>query len=213
MDDFKGQIRSLKVYSDYFWEFYNKQTQKVKERILWTIRLIRDIQKIPEQYFKHLEGSDGLYEIRVSSGNNIFRIFCFFDEGQLVILLNAFQKKTQKTPTDELKKAKQLKKQYYEDKKKNLVDLEDFIEKTYGKRGTKKRDRFEEGYEAFKLGVMLQELRKQRNMTQEQLAEKCGTTKNYISRIENNASDIRLSTLQRIVREGFGGQLTLSVNF
>ncbi|WP_298390884.1 helix-turn-helix transcriptional regulator [Hydrotalea sp.] len=97
-------------------------------------------------------------------------------------------------------------------KKSNLVDLEEFIDKDYGKRGTKRRDKFEEGYEAFKLGVMMQEMRLQRNMTQEQLAEKCGTTKNYISRIENDASDIRLSTLMRIVREGFGGHLKLSVN-
>ena len=96
-------------------------------------------------------------------------------------------------------------------KKNNLVDLEEFIDKDYGKRGTKRRDKFEEGYEAFKLGVMMQEMRLQRNMTQEQLAEKCGTTKNYISRIENDASDIRLSTLMRIVREGFGGHLKLSV--
>lgn len=98
-------------------------------------------------------------------------------------------------------------------RKNNLVDLEEFIDRQYGKRGTKRRVTFEEGYEAFKLGVMLQEMRKQKNMTQEQLAEKCGTTKNYISRIENNASDIRLSTLMRIVRDGFGGQLKLSVNF
>lgn len=96
-------------------------------------------------------------------------------------------------------------------KKNNLVDLEEFIDKDYGKRGTKRRDKFEEGYEAFKLGVMMQEMRLQKNMTQEQLAEKCGTTKNYISRIENDASDIRLSTLMRIVREGFGAHLKLSV--
>lgn len=92
-----------------------------------------------------------------------------------------------------------------------LIDLEEFIEQEYGTPGTDKRDAFEAGYEAFKLGVLVQELRKSRHMTQEQLAEKCGTTKNYISRIENNASDIRLSTLQRIIREGFGGQLKLSV--
>ena len=90
-----------------------------------------------------------------------------------------------------------------------LVDLEKFIDKEYGNPGSKRRDKFEEGYEAFKLGVMLQEMRKQKNMTQEQLAEKCGTTKNYISRIENDASDIRLSTLMRIVREGFGGQFKI----
>lgn len=118
MKEFKGQIRSLKVYGEDFWEFYNKQTQKVQDRILWTIRLIRDIQFVPKIYLKHMEGTDGLYEIRVHSGNNIFRIFCFFDEGQLVILLNGFQKKTQKTPSAEIERAKKLKKQYYEDKKK-----------------------------------------------------------------------------------------------
>ncbi len=98
-------------------------------------------------------------------------------------------------------------------KKNSLVDLETFIDNQYGKTGTKTRENFEEGYEAFKLGVMLQEMRLQKNMTQEQLAEKCGTTKNYISRIENNASDIRLSTLMRIISKGFGAHLKLSVNF
>ena len=95
--------------------------------------------------------------------------------------------------------------------KNKLVDLEDFIDQQEGKRGTKKRETFEQGYETFKLGVMLQEMRHQHNMTQEQLAEKCGTTKNYISRIENDASDIRLSTLMRIVIDGFGQHLKLSV--
>lgn len=96
-------------------------------------------------------------------------------------------------------------------KENRLIDLEDFIEDQYGKRGAKEREKFEEGYETFKLGAMLQELRKEQNMTQEQLALKCGTTKTYISRIENNASDIRLSTLMRIIREGFGKHLKLSV--
>jgi len=97
-------------------------------------------------------------------------------------------------------------------KQNNLVDLETFIEQQHGKRGTKSREDFEEGYEAFKLGVMIQELRKQKNMTQEQLAAKCGTTKNYISRIENDASDIRLSTLMRIISEGLGGHLIMSID-
>ena len=118
MDDFRGQIRSLVVYGDDFWIFFNKQTQKVQARILWTIRLIRDIQFVPQTYLKHMEGTDGLYEIRVSSGNNIFRIFCFFDEGQLVILLNGFQKKTQKTPKSEIERAEKLKTRYYEEKQK-----------------------------------------------------------------------------------------------
>lgn len=95
---------------------------------------------------------------------------------------------------------------------KNLTSFADHLDKQYGKRGTKKRDNYEEGFEAFKLGVTLQELRKEQGMTQEQLADKCGTTKTYISRIENNASDIRLSTLMRIINEGLGGHLKLSVN-
>ncbi len=95
---------------------------------------------------------------------------------------------------------------------KNLTSLADHIEKQYGKRGAKKREEYEEGFEAFKLGVMLQEMRKEQGMTQEQLADKCGTTKTYISRIENNASDIRLSTLMRIISEGLGGHLKLSVD-
>ena len=95
--------------------------------------------------------------------------------------------------------------------KNKLVDLEVFIDEKYGEKGSKTRDNFEAGYETFKLGVMLQEMRRKHNMTQEQLAEKCGTTKNYISRIENDASDIRLSTLMRIIRDGFGQHLKLSV--
>jgi HTH-type transcriptional regulator / antitoxin HipB len=96
---------------------------------------------------------------------------------------------------------------------KNLTSFEDHLDQQYGKRGTPNREKFEEGFEAFKLGVMIQELRKENGLTQEQLAEKCGTTKTYISRIENNASDIRLSTLMRIIREGFGKQLRLSVDY
>ena len=94
---------------------------------------------------------------------------------------------------------------------KNLTSFADHLDKQYGMRGSEVREEFEEGFESFKLGVMIQELRKENGMTQEQLAEKCGTTKTYISRIENNASDIRLSTLMRIIRDGFGKHLKLSV--
>ena len=93
----------------------------------------------------------------------------------------------------------------------NLVSWDDHLDNKYGKRGTPSREKYEEGFENFKIGVLIQEARKQQNLTQEELALKCGTTKNYISRIENNASDIRLSTLTRIIREGLGGHLKLSL--
>jgi len=94
----------------------------------------------------------------------------------------------------------------------NLTSFADHLDTQYGERGSETRESYEEGFEAFKLGIMIQELRKGQGLTQEQLAEKCGTTKTYISRIENNASDIRLSTLMRIVHEGLGGHLKLSVD-
>ncbi len=95
---------------------------------------------------------------------------------------------------------------------KHLTSFADHLDNQYGKKGSPTREKYEEGFEAFKLGVMLQELRKEQGLTQAQLAEKCGTTKTYISRIENNASDIRLSTLMRIIREGLGGHLKFSVD-
>jgi len=98
-------------------------------------------------------------------------------------------------------------------KKKNLTSFSDHLEEQYGKPGTAVREQYEQEFEAFKLGVMLQELRKAKGLTQQELAIKCGTTKTYISRIENNASDIRLSTLMRIIQEGLGGHLKLSVDF
>src|SRR5579862_7678180 len=103
------KFRTITIYKQYFPEFFSKQRQKVKDKITWTFRLIEEIQHVPESYLKHLEGTDGLFEIRVQCGSDIFRIFCFFDEGKLVILANGFQKKTQKTPRQEIEKALKIK--------------------------------------------------------------------------------------------------------
>lgn len=96
-------------------------------------------------------------------------------------------------------------------KNKNLMTLEEFKEKNYGKRGTKERDELEAGYEAFKIGALIQDTRIEMGMTQEQLAEKVGTTKSYISKIENNLKEARISTLRKIIELGFGGRLELNV--
>ena len=101
-----------------------------------------------------------------------------------------------------LKKQRESKKNISMKKNPNLKSFDQHLDEQYGLKGTKARDEFESGYEAFKLGVTLQQLRKEEGLTQEQLANKCGTTKSYISRIENNASDIRLSTIIRIFKTG-----------
>ena len=95
-------------------------------------------------------------------------------------------------------------------KNNKLVSWDSHLDKKYGKKGATSRNKYEEEFEAFKIGVLIQEARKNQHLTQEELATKIGTTKNYISRIENDASDIKLSTLIRIIREGLGGHLKLS---
>lgn len=106
------KVRTVIFFKDYFESFFVKQNEKVQRKVIWTINLIEEIQNIPETYLKHIKGTDGLYEVRVQVGSNIFRIFCFFDQGQLVVLMNGFQKKTQKTPKTEIEKALKIKKEY-----------------------------------------------------------------------------------------------------
>jgi phage-related protein len=109
-------MRTTYVYGTEFWDFYYSQKPEIQDKLDWVIGLVRTLRMVPEKFFKHLEGTDGLFEIRINVGSNIFRIFCFFDEGNLVILLNGFQKKTSKTPRNEIEKAERLKQKYYEDK-------------------------------------------------------------------------------------------------
>lgn len=104
--------RTIVFYKDYFEEFFVKQRDKVKDKIIWTFQLIEEMDRVPETYLKHIENTDGLFEIRVQQGSDIFRIFCFFDEGRLVVIANGFQKKTQKTPKGEIERALKIKSEY-----------------------------------------------------------------------------------------------------
>ena len=110
--DKKQKHRRIIFYEYYFQEFFDEQRDKVREKIIWTFDLIEELPRVPETYLKHIESTDGLYEIRVQLGNDIFRIFCFFARGQLVVLANAFQKKDQKTPKKEIEKAIKIKNKY-----------------------------------------------------------------------------------------------------
>ncbi len=106
--------REVVPFRDYYWQFYEAQTEKVREKIDYVLQIIRSVDRVPEKFLKHL--GDGLYEVRIKQGSNIYRIFSFFDDGSLVILLHGFQKKSQKTPKKELERAKTLRAAYYEEK-------------------------------------------------------------------------------------------------
>lgn len=109
-------IRDIFYYQNYYLEFFEKLKSEVKKKFNWTLQLIATIDRVPEKYFKYMTGSAGIFEIRVEVGSDIYRVFSFFDKGQLIILLNGFQKKSQKTPTTELELAEKLKKQYFDEK-------------------------------------------------------------------------------------------------
>ena len=106
------------VYKNYFWDFYNSQKVSVQDKVDFVIGLVRTLRIVSEKFLKHLEGTDGLYEMSIKVGSIIFRVFCFFDEGNLVILLGGFQKKRAKTPPREIMNAEKLKKEYYYEKSK-----------------------------------------------------------------------------------------------
>ena len=110
-------VREIVFYEEHFIEFYQRQDQKVKRKIQYVFELIEQVERVPEKFLKHLTGTDGLYEIRVEYQSNIYRIFCCFDEDQLVVVFNGFQKKSQKTPRKEIERARRLMNEYFSAKK------------------------------------------------------------------------------------------------
>jgi phage-related protein len=110
------KIRQIIFHGDYFLDFFNGQTEKVKDKIEHVLYVISVADRIPTKFFQHLTGTDGLYEVRVEFQGNIYRIFSCFDEGNLVVLFNGFQKKSQKTPSGEIEKALKIKAEYFIEK-------------------------------------------------------------------------------------------------
>ncbi len=108
--------RQIIYFKHYFLDFFDQQTEKVKEKIDHVLFVVTVADRIPQKFFQHLEGTNGLYEIRVEFQGNIYRIFCCFDEGQVVVLFNGFQKKSQKTPSGEIDKAVKIMNEYFDEK-------------------------------------------------------------------------------------------------
>lgn len=108
--------RQIIFHKHYFIDFYLGQTEKVQEKIEYVFKIIRTVQNVPRKFLDHMTGTDGLYEIRIELESNIYRIFCCFDKGNLVVLFNGFQKKTQKTPKQEIEMALKLKDEYFNSK-------------------------------------------------------------------------------------------------
>lgn len=108
--------RQIIFYGEYFIDFYKELDIRVKQKVQYVLELIKQVNRVPEKFLSPMTGYDGLYEIRIEYQSNIYRVFCCFDEGKLIVLFNGFQKKTQKTPNNEIDKAMKIKKEYFESK-------------------------------------------------------------------------------------------------
>lgn len=111
------KIRSIKLYKSYFKDFYIAQSKGVRDKINYSLYMVETMKIIPSKFFRNIEGSEGLYEIRTEYGGNIYRVFCCMDVDSIVVLFQGFQKKTQKTLAKEIKMAERLRKEYFKDKK------------------------------------------------------------------------------------------------
>jgi len=115
-----NSVRKVIAYKNYFEEFLKGLPVKAQNKVFKIIEAIETYEQVPSQYLKYIQGTEGLFEARVKLGSNIWRVFCFFDDGKLVILLNGFTKKTQKTPKKEILKAVTLMKEYYKEKRRTI---------------------------------------------------------------------------------------------
>lgn len=109
-------IRDIYYYKNYYLNFFNSLNADVKEKFIWTLKLIATIERVPIKFLKHIENTEGLYEVRVEVGTDIYRVFCFFDKGKLMILINGFRKKSKRTSIKEIELAERIKKNYFYEK-------------------------------------------------------------------------------------------------
>lgn len=181
--------RHVVAYADYFKDFKRSLDKASVARIYQTFLYVMTFDKIPAKFFRSITSVKCLYEIRVEYESNMYRIFCCID-GDLIVLLNGFHKKSLKNM--------------------GLSSLEEMIAEDFGPQGSVEREAFDRDTETFILAERLKEERLKAGLTQEQLAEKIGTKKSYISRLENGKADVQLSTLFRIF-EGLGRRIRLTI--
>ncbi len=116
------KAREVITYKSYFEDFFKEQPRKVQDKIIKVLDILENVERVPITYLKYVEGTNGLFEVRVQLGSNIFRIFCCFDGNKLVVLFSGFQKKTQKTPQKEIDRALRIMTEYYNDKNEEYTD-------------------------------------------------------------------------------------------
>jgi len=188
-------------------EFLDSLPAKAAQKVTWVLSLLEDLDIVPSSYFKKLVGTEEIWECRIQSGSNTYRIFCFFIGNSVVVRTHCQLSENTKTGD---RKGTELQERLHEEEDETMSDLKKYIAQRK-KRDKKYAEGYKEGYEQFKIGVMLRHARESAGLTQEELAIKLNTRKTAISRIENHAEDIKLSTLERFAA-ALGKQLRLQIS-
>lgn len=177
----KGE-RQILFYKDYFISFYQSLSEGAQRKLDYSLAMLKLQERVSKKFVKFIR--DGIYEVRANHDGNIYRAFFIFDDGNIVMLFNGFQKKTQKKRRKaKLRKQFRLKTNIMQERN-DIGSFDAILDKKYGKIGTQKREEFHRKAYAYCMGRMLMEARKQESMSQSELAAKVGTNKTYISRIE-----------------------------
>ena len=187
--------------------FLDSLPGKQAQKVLWVLKLIEDLDVVPGQHLQKMVSTESLWEVRVRSGSSIFRLLGFFDGAKLVVLAHAFQKKTQKIPRQASACRGAQTRLLPEEE--SMSDVKRYTKKRKARDLAFAKD-FDTGYEQFKIGAMLKAAREQAGITQEELADRLHTKKSAISRIENHAEDIKLSTLEKFAH-ALGKNLRIKV--
>ena len=188
--------RIVSAYKSYFRDFIQSLTEAEARKVFYVIDMLKTQERINSKFVKYLR--DEIYELRVEHNGNIFRVFFIFDEGNVVMLFNGFQKKTQKTPQREIDMAIRLKKNIMQERN-DIMSVDAMMDERFGKVGTPEREAFRKEAYAYCVGQIIREARKREKVTQQELAQRMGTNKSYISRIEKGSVEPGAGMFLRIL--------------
>ena len=184
--------REILYYEDYFIDFFMSLDDGAKKKVSYVLDMLKTQERLNKNFVKLIR--DGLYELRASHNRNIYRAFFIFDDGNIVMLFNGFQKKAQKTPNSEIEKALKIMQA-----NPKIGSMDAVLDKLYGKVGSPEREEFRKEAYSYCVGQIISDARKQEKMTQSELAEKVGTNKTYISRIEKGIIEPGVGLFFRII--------------
>ena len=189
--------RKIITFGDYFSSFLKTIDEDVRRKLDYVLDMLKTVKRLNSKFVKPIR--DGIFELRIEWEGDIYRVFFIFDEGNIVVLFNGFQKKTRKTSTSEIERAITIKRNTMNTKENKIKSYDAVLDERYGAVGTPEREAFRKEAYAYYMGQVIREARREEKITQTELGKRIGANKSYISRIENGLIDPTISTIYSII--------------